>query len=256
MPIWLGGSASSVDHGILHPDPEVNELWISNMNGWETIVLDLNIHKVTAYIPTPNGGDTHSGGFVRYNLDGSGELMADMAGPKASMSEIVSQRVAARSPQPDPFANAPAATPAAAAGDPAALGRIIFEETAGGVGCAYCHGMDGTGNPALGGPDIRGETSERVRGALSDVDFMSEIRLNDDEITAVVSHLQQLAELLRADDVYAVRFQVRECSQVLGKAFDDDLGNFGRSGHDGSSWAVISRIRSSAGDCEAFVKRL
>ena len=194
MPIWLGGSASSVDHGILHPDPEVNELWISNMNGWETIVLDLNIHKVTAYIPTPNGGDTHSGGFVRYNQDGTGELMSDMAGPKASMSEIVSQRVAASSPQPDPFANAPAATAAVAAGDAAALGRIIFEETAGGVGCAYCHGMNGTGNQALGGPDIRGETSERVRGALADVDFMSEIRLNDDEIAAVVSHLQQLAE--------------------------------------------------------------
>ena len=94
----------------------------------------------------------------------------------------------------DPFANAPAATAATAAGDPAALGRIIFEETAGGVGCAYCHGMDGTGNQVLGGPDIRGETSERVRGALTDVDFMSEIRLNDDEIAAVVSHLQQLAD--------------------------------------------------------------
>jgi DNA-binding beta-propeller fold protein YncE len=194
MPIWLGGSASSVDHGILHPDPEVNELWISNMYGWETIVLDLDTHQVTDYIPTPNGGDTHSGGFVRYNQDGTGELLVDMAGPKASMSEIISQRVAASSPQPDPFANAPAATAAAAGGGAAALGSTIFEETAGGVGCAYCHGMDGRGSQEMGGPDIRGETSERVRGALRDVAFMAGIRLNDDEIAAVVSHLQQLAE--------------------------------------------------------------
>jgi DNA-binding beta-propeller fold protein YncE len=96
MPIWLGGSASSVDHGILHPDPDVNELWVSNMNGWETIVLDLNTHQPKAYIPTPNGGDTHSGGFVRYNADWTGELLADMGGPKGAMREIMRQRAAAR----------------------------------------------------------------------------------------------------------------------------------------------------------------
>jgi hypothetical protein len=81
MPIWLGGSASSVDHCILHPDPEVNELWISNMNGWETIVLDLNTHEVEAYIPTPNGGDTHNGAFVQYEADWTGTLLYDIGGP-------------------------------------------------------------------------------------------------------------------------------------------------------------------------------
>ena len=81
MPIALGGSASSIDHCVLHPDPEVNELWISNMNGWEMIVLDLNTNEVEAYIPTPNGGDTHGGAFVRYESDWSGTLLADMGGP-------------------------------------------------------------------------------------------------------------------------------------------------------------------------------
>lgn len=81
MPIWLGGSASSVDHAILHPDPEVNELWVSNMNGWDTIVLDLETLTTKAHIMTPNGGDTHSGGFVRYQPDWTGELMADQGGP-------------------------------------------------------------------------------------------------------------------------------------------------------------------------------
>ncbi|MBI2872814.1 MAG: PD40 domain-containing protein [Chloroflexi bacterium] len=85
QPIVLGSSAKSIDHGILHPDPKVNELWVSNMAGWETIVLDLNTREVKAYIPTPNGGDTHSGGFVRYNPDWTGKLVNDMGGPKADV---------------------------------------------------------------------------------------------------------------------------------------------------------------------------
>jgi hypothetical protein len=90
MPIWLGGSASSVDHAILHPDPEVNELWVSNMNGWDTIVLDLETLSPTDHILTPNGGDTHSGGFVRYEPDWTGQLMADQGGPVAqSMRDAI-----------------------------------------------------------------------------------------------------------------------------------------------------------------------
>jgi mono/diheme cytochrome c family protein len=189
MPLYLGGSASSVDHGILHPDPKLNELWISNMNGWETIVLDLNTHKVIAYIPTPNGGDTHSGGFVRYMPDWKGELLADMGGPKAAVRATMRQRVAARQP------SAPAATPGAApaaAANPRALGRAIFEKTAGGVGCASCHGMDARGGAQFKAPDIRGADEMRVRAALAAVAVMSRIALNDAEIAAVVAHLQAL----------------------------------------------------------------
>jgi DNA-binding beta-propeller fold protein YncE len=83
-PFYLGGSASSVDHCAMHPDPEVNEVWISNMKGWETIVVDLDTYEVEAYINTPNNGDTHGMAFVWY--DGgwdSGELMVDMGGPKS-----------------------------------------------------------------------------------------------------------------------------------------------------------------------------
>ncbi|NQW22463.1 MAG: hypothetical protein HQ475_03360 [SAR202 cluster bacterium] len=87
MPIWLGGSAASIDHAILHPDPDVNELWISNMKGWETIVLDLNTHKTEAYIPSPNGGDTHNGAFVEYDSNWNGELLSDMGGPHRKMYE-------------------------------------------------------------------------------------------------------------------------------------------------------------------------
>jgi len=83
-PFHLGGSAASVDHCALHPDSSVNEIWVSNMKGWETIVVNLDTLTVTDYINTPNNGDTHGMAFVWY--DGgwdSGMLMGDMGGPKA-----------------------------------------------------------------------------------------------------------------------------------------------------------------------------
>ena len=95
QPIALGGSAASIDHAILHPDPAVNELWVSNMGGWETIVLDLNTKKVKGYIATPHGGDTHSGGFVRYKADWTGELLTDMGGPQRPMYATMRDKAAA-----------------------------------------------------------------------------------------------------------------------------------------------------------------
>ena len=95
MPIFLGGSARSVDHAIVHPDPAVNELWISNMRGWETIVLDLNTHEVKAYIAQVNGGNTHSGGFVKYAPDWTGELLVDMGGPMKPMYAAKAEIIAA-----------------------------------------------------------------------------------------------------------------------------------------------------------------
>jgi DNA-binding beta-propeller fold protein YncE/cytochrome c553 len=186
MPIYLGGSASSIDHGILHPDPEVNELWISNMNGWETIVLDLKTHKPETFIATPNGGDTHSGGFVRYKPDWSGELLADMGGPKRAMLATMRQRAAAGGP-----AAVTPSVPAPAGQTLQARGAAIFEKTA---ACSSCHGMNGRGVPAMSTPDIRGATEDRVRAALANVALMSRIKLNDAEIAAVVAHLRYLNE--------------------------------------------------------------
>ncbi|MDA1258906.1 MAG: hypothetical protein O3C10_13855 [Chloroflexi bacterium] len=95
QPLDLGGSASSVDHAILHPDPDVNELWVSNMNGWETIVVNLDTYESTDWIATPNGGNTHSGAFVSYNPDWTGQLESDMGGPKSQeMQDAVASRVA------------------------------------------------------------------------------------------------------------------------------------------------------------------
>lgn len=87
-PIPLLGSARSIDHGFLHPDPKVNELWISNQAGFETIVLDLNTRTVKTYIPTPHGGNTHSGAFVQYSPDWTGRVLADHGGPQKAMLEV------------------------------------------------------------------------------------------------------------------------------------------------------------------------
>jgi mono/diheme cytochrome c family protein len=83
-------------------------------------------------------------------------------------------------------------TARASTSDPLALGRTIFEKTAGDVGCASCHGVNGRGAVQLNAPDIRGADEARVRAALSGVAVMSRITLTDAEIGAVVAHLQEL----------------------------------------------------------------
>ena len=74
-------------------------------------------------------------------------------------------------------------------------GKLVFEKTAGGVGCAYCHGPDGKGGgqAGQGAPDIRGRKEVQVRNALTGgVPLMSFIKLSDKEIDAVVAYLQYL----------------------------------------------------------------
>jgi DNA-binding beta-propeller fold protein YncE len=101
MPIQLagneadGGIVASTDHTILHPDPTVNEMWVSNMAGNETIVLDLNTNKVKSYIRTPNGGNTHSGFFIKYDASWNGELLADMLGPGQAQAKLMKEKAAA-----------------------------------------------------------------------------------------------------------------------------------------------------------------
>jgi cytochrome c553 len=62
-------------------------------------------------------------------------------------------------------ASAPAASPPSrqAAVLHFALGRTIFEKTAGGVGCAACHGMNANGGAQFNAPDIRG--ADEMAGA-------------------------------------------------------------------------------------------
>lgn len=70
-----------------------------------------------------------------------------------------------------------------------AQGEEIFQKTAGGVGCQYCHGPDGKGKI---GPNIRGKPEEAIQNALGLVLQMQIVKLNDQEIRAVAAYLKYL----------------------------------------------------------------
>lgn len=67
-----------------------------------------------------------------------------------------------------------------------AKGKLIFEETAGGIGCASCHSMDATGDV---GPNIQGRVVADIEYALSSVEDMAFLELSADEISAVEAYL-------------------------------------------------------------------
>lgn len=77
-----------------------------------------------------------------------------------------------------------------------AEGQQIWETTAGGVGCAMCHGVlaDGQGEANIGAPDIRGTTKNAIIGAVQGgVAQMSFIKLTPHEIDAVSAWVDHLS---------------------------------------------------------------
>lgn len=70
-----------------------------------------------------------------------------------------------------------------------AQGELIFMETAGGVGCQFCHGKDAAG---MVGPDIRGATGLMVQGALDRAPDMAFITLEPWEFYAIEAYLATL----------------------------------------------------------------
>ncbi len=95
---------------------------------------------------------------------------------------------------------AAAATAPPATGDPEkdliAKGKVIFQQSAGGVGCKLCHGMEGRGDGVanLGAPNIQGADISKIRGALhGGVPVMQFIKLPEDELEAVAAFVRSLA---------------------------------------------------------------
>lgn len=114
--------------------------------------------------------------------------------------------IAATPPPPTPTPTvAPTETPVTSATPPPttvtdastddllAQGKLIFEKTAGlsGQGCAYCHMLDARGQGSKP-PNIRGKNRVDIRQALINVLDMNDLKLNDDEITAVAAYLKYL----------------------------------------------------------------
>jgi mono/diheme cytochrome c family protein len=74
-----------------------------------------------------------------------------------------------------------------------AAGKLIFEETAGGVGCASCHGIDGYSGDV--GIDLRGKSAGIIINKLRVVSEMREIELTRSEIDQVAAYLRHLRNL-------------------------------------------------------------
>lgn len=84
------------------------------------------------------------------------------------------------------MAEAPTLDPVAAAG------KIIFEETAGGVGCKECHGMNAEGDV---GPNIVGQDAVAILAQLQTNENMGFIELTEEEIDQVAAYLRYLHDL-------------------------------------------------------------
>nr|WP_306266840.1 cytochrome c [Pararhizobium sp. IMCC3301] len=74
----------------------------------------------------------------------------------------------------------------------AAAGKVIFDETAGGVGCQACHGADGSGDSA---PDIRGRDARTILDQLRRNENMAFIKLNRKQVDQVAAYLDYLHAL-------------------------------------------------------------
>jgi len=73
-----------------------------------------------------------------------------------------------------------------------ALGKEVFDKTAGGLGCAYCHKADATGDPVLGSPNIQGVTADQIWAALDTRAQMTFITMTEQEVDAVTAYLGTL----------------------------------------------------------------
>lgn len=116
---------------------------------------------------------------------------ASNAAPAAPTAAAAAQQV----PGVVPTAQSTATTQSSIAADPVARGEQIFQKTAGGIGCQFCHGTDAKGNI---GPDIRGAPVDRITNALASVEAMSFIMpstpLSRDDIQGISAYLATLAQ--------------------------------------------------------------
>ena len=97
-------------------------------------------------------------------------------------------------PTPEPTPTAPvAATPTPTGGVDdghlVVLGKVLFDVTAGGIGCAYCHQADAMGDVSVGSPDIRSVTEAQIWDALETRAQMTFMTLTNDEVRAVAAYL-------------------------------------------------------------------
>lgn len=111
-----------------------------------------------------------------------------------------------------------------------AAGKLVFEETAGGVGCALCHGMEAAGDPDAGAPYIRGASSAQVQAALHGaVPVMEFLELSIEDQVSVLAYLQYLGRVDRIE-----RDPLIAAGQVIFEETAGGVGCMACHGEDGS----------------------
>lgn len=76
-------------------------------------------------------------------------------------------------------------------------GKLVYEELAGDVGCAYCHGLEGRGDgtAGIGAPDIAGAQDSAIRSSLAGaVPMMGFIQLSARDLDAVIAYVGRLGD--------------------------------------------------------------
>ncbi len=79
-----------------------------------------------------------------------------------------------------------------------AAGKLLYEETAGGDGCASCHGLSGRGDGTKdeSAPNIRGASKTAIRSAYSGgIPIMTDYALTEEELEAVAAYVAYLSSL-------------------------------------------------------------
>lgn len=121
-------------------------------------------------------------------------LVASACGGSAASAQTAAASAAPAAPAAAPAQNT---TSQGSAADQIERGKLIFQKTAGGVGCQYCHGPEGKGGASaansVNAPNIRGTTEAKLRAALAGgAALMTFIKLTDQEIEDVLAYLQYL----------------------------------------------------------------
>lgn len=71
------------DHGLLHPDPARNELWISYNSNFRDVVFDMDKLEIKETIL--HTGSSHNGAFVRYTVDSDGQWDGDVLSDQSGL---------------------------------------------------------------------------------------------------------------------------------------------------------------------------
>ncbi|MFV2003302.1 MAG: hypothetical protein ACC619_10020 [Paracoccaceae bacterium] len=132
-------------------------------------------------------------------------------------------------------------------------GRLLYEETAGDVGCATCHALDATGEAELGSPFIRGvaraQLDAALNGGVPDMDFFD---LNRHETRAILAHLKYLAhseEVITDPEILAGKLIFEETAGGVGCQSChgiDATGDLGPDIRGAKAGAVRAQLKANA----------